>query len=173
MSDVFPAIYSLRLANARPGSIVIFPRIDGHLFGLVTDEAIKEDCRSVVILNLNSPGYPSVIFAQSWNEMCLCYPDACRFELSNNESDIDVSGRWWRACGVVVSTENEILIRAFPASRPGGFRHVNIRTGAVFSGDLPNFVATFGVWSLWLRDPLRERSIKIFDFDIHKQAQAG
>lgn len=170
MSDVFPTIYSLKLTDAPPGSIVLFPRSDGQLLGLVTDEAAQENCRSIVILNLSDPGYPSVIFAQNWNEMCLCYETPCRFELSNKESDIDVSGRWWRTCGVIVSTKNEILIRAFPAGRGGVFRHVNVQTGAVFSGDMPNFLATFGVWSLWLRDPLREKSVKIHDFDIHKQS---
>lgn len=168
MSDVFPTIYSLKLAEAPAGSIVLLPRIDGHLLGLVTDEVVEKDCRSLVILNLKEPNYPSVIFAQNWNEMCLCYEAPCRFELSNKESDIDVSGRWWRACGVIVSTTNEILVRSFPASRGGVFRHVNVQTGAVFSGDLPNFVATFGVWSFWLRDPLRANSMKILDFDIHK-----
>jgi hypothetical protein len=120
-----------------------------------------------VILNL--PEIPTVVLHQNWEggEMCLYYKTRLRFELSNKEGDIDTTGNWWRRVGVIVSTKDEFLIRAAGTSR-GGFRYVNVQTGSVFSGELPITCATFGVWSLWLRDPVRERSFQVFDFNILK-----
>ena len=54
------------------------------------------------------------------------------------------------------------------AMERGSYRYINIQTGDVFSGQLPTSYMTFGVWSIWLRDPLRELSVSLFDFDIHK-----
>jgi hypothetical protein len=85
------------------------------------------------------------------------------------KNDIDTSNRWWRACGVIVSTDDQIFIRAFPAHRGGSWRYVNLRNGATLEGEMQQRYATFGVWSLWVRDPLREKSTKLLEFDIHKQ----
>lgn len=168
MIDVFPAIYGVRLADVSPGSIVIFPRTEGHLLALATAETAQKEGRSIVILNSKEPNCPPVFYAENWNEMCLCYDAPLRFELSNKEEDVGASNHWWRASGVIVSTNREILIRASLLHR-GGSLYVNLRTGETLAGEIQGYHATFGVWSLWLRDPLREKSMKILEFDVHKQ----
>jgi hypothetical protein len=167
MGDVFPAIYSLKLADASPGSIVVFPRTEGHLLALVTTETAQKEGRSIVILNSKQPNYPPVFYGENWNEMCLCYDAPLRFELSNKEEDIGTSNRWWRASGIIVSTNREILIRASLVYQ-SRWLYVNLRNGETLSSEIPGYHATFGVWSLWLRDPLREKSMKIVEFDVHK-----
>jgi len=168
MNDVFPEIWSVPLAEAA-GSVAVIPHPDGPLLTLVTNESIQNGLRSIVILNLKSPNNLPVQFHENWrdSEMCLCYKTPLRFELSNKESDIDTSGNWYRRVGVIASINNQLCIRAVAAAR-GGFRYVNVQTGSVFSGDLPNYFVTFGVWSIWLRDPLRERSSLLFDFNVHQ-----
>jgi hypothetical protein len=165
MSDVFPNLCGVPLAQAA-GCVATIPRSEGSLLALVTTESIQKDLRSVVILNLSDS--PSVVFYEDWrgSEKCLCYRESVRFELSSKQSDIDTRGNWWRKSGHIASINNEFFIGAAAPLR-AGFRYVNVRTGAVLSGELPNFYAAFGVWSIWLRDPLRERSAQIFEFNIH------
>lgn len=171
MNKVFPEIYSMPLGDAAPGSIAMIPSSFGLWLVLVTNQSTQKHLRSIVILNLNEPNTPSVVFHDNWEarDTCLCYATPLRFELSNKLGDIDTNSNWWRKIGVIASTKNEFLIRAAPAVH-GGFRHVNIETGAVFSGEILNSCATFGVWSIWLRDPLRESSIPVFEFDINKSS---
>lgn len=173
MNDVFPDICSATLGEAPAGSIAVIPHHDGPRLALVTNESVKKELRSIVILNLNQPNYPPIVFHENWGarDVCLYYRTPLRYELSNKESDIGDNTTWWRTVGVIASLQNEFFIRAVAPTR-GGFRYVNVKTGAVFSGEMPNFFATFGVWSVWLRDPLRERSVSLLDFDIHKQQQA-
>lgn len=170
MSAVFPEICSGTLGEAPAGSIAVIPHHDGPLLTLITDQSVRQDLRSIVILNLRHPGHPSVVFHENWEkrDSCLYYRSPSRFELSNKTDDINTDGTWWRVSGVITSFQNEFFIRA-AAGIHSGFRFVNIQTGTVFTGDTPKFYAAFGVWTIWLRDPLRECSSQLFNFNIHKQ----
>jgi hypothetical protein len=170
MNEVFPEICGAAIGEAPAGSIAIIPHHDGPLLALIADESVQQDMRSIVILNLNHPGHPSVVFHEKWGmrDSCLYYKSPLRFELSNKVDDISTNATWWRVSGIIASFQNEFFIRAFAVSR-GGFRYVNVQTGAVLAGNTPNFYAVFGVWSVWVRDPFRERSTQLFEFDIHNQ----
>ena len=165
MNGVFPNLSGVPLAQAA-GCVAIIPRSEGPLLALVTTESIQENLCSIVILN--APGNPLVVFYEDWGGGLLCfyYRTPVRFELSEKQNDIDTRGNWWRRPGPIASINDEFFIGAAGGSR-AGFRYVNVRTGAMLSDELPNSYATFGVWSIWLRDPLRERSAQIFAFSIH------
>jgi hypothetical protein len=170
MNSVFPEICGAALGEAPAGSIAIIPDHDGPLLALVTDQSVQQELRSIVILNLNQPGYSSVVFHESWRmrDPCLYYRSPLRFELSNKVDDISTNATWWRVSGIIASLQNDFFIRAAPPTR-GGFQYVNVKTGAMFTGDTPHFYAVFGVWRIWVRDPLRECSTQLFDFNIHNQ----
>jgi len=170
MNEVFPKLCSAPLGEAAAGSIVLIPHNDGLLLSLVTDESVQAHVRSIVILNLNQPSSPSVVFHENWgkSQICLCYETPLRFEISNKEDDIGTNSKWWRHVGVITSIRNEFFIRA-AAPACNGFHDINVQTGAIFSGEKPNVYGVFGVWEIWLRDPLRERSAPIFNFNIHSQ----
>jgi hypothetical protein len=169
MNDVFPEICSAALGEATPGSIALIPNHDGPLLALIVDESANEHLRSIVILNLKHQGSPSVVFHDNWGsrDFCLYYRTPLRFELSNKEGDVDTAARWWRSSGVIVSFKDEFFIQTAAATR-SGVHYINIKSGALFSEERPNRFATFGVWSIWLRDPFRERSAQLFEFNIHK-----
>jgi hypothetical protein len=173
MNDVFPEICGSPLGEVPAGSIATIPHHDGRLMALVTDQSVQTDLRSIVILNLpqHDPSSFSVEFHENWGKRdpCLYYRTPLRFEISNKVDDISTNATWWRIPGVIASLHGEFFIRALGTNR-GGFQYVNVRTGAIFTHDLPNFFIIFGVWSIWLRDPLRECSGKLFDFDIHSRA---
>jgi hypothetical protein len=172
MNSVFPNVCGGTLREAPGGSVVVIPHYDRPLMALVTNQSVQEDLRSIVILNLNHPGSPSVLFHETWtaSDTCLYYRSSLRFELSNKVEDINTDGRWWRVPGIIASFQNNFLIRARAGDR-GGDRFVNIQTGALFTDKAPNVYAVFGVWGLWLRDPLRERTTQLFDFNIHNQGE--
>jgi hypothetical protein len=169
MNEVFPEICSVQLGEAASGSIAIIPYPDGLLLALVTNQSVQKHLRSIVILGLNDPNYPPVVLHENWDirSGCSYYKTPLRFEMSNKASDISTNETWWRATGVIASIQSEFFIRAAAMER-GSYRYINIQTGDVFSGQLPTSYMTFGVWSIWLRDPLRELSVSLFDFDIHK-----
>jgi hypothetical protein len=83
--DVFPTIYTLSLADASPGSLVILPHSMGHMLAIVTADSTRTDARSIVILNFKEPNYPPVIYEEDWSGICLSYDAPLRFELSNSE----------------------------------------------------------------------------------------
>lgn len=172
MNDVYPEIHSATIGEAPAGSLAVIPHHDGPLLVLVSDQSIQKDLRSIVLLNLNYPNSTSVQFHENWGiqDSCLYYKTPLRFELSNKTEDIATNAKWWRTPGVIASLQNDFFIRAAAPNR-GGFRYVNVKTGAMFSGDMPNFFVLFGVWSIWLRDPTRERSSELFNFDIHSQGR--
>ena len=98
----------------------------------------------------------------------MCYQNDLRFEISNAEKDIDVNGHnWWEQSGVIVSIGGELYIRAI-MHQQFGIHHINIQTGAVLSEKIPKNMWTFGVWSLWVRDPIRERNFQLVEFKVHK-----
>lgn len=174
VTEVFPEICSAPLGETTAGSIALIPNHDGLLLALITNESVQTHIRSIVILNLKQPNYPPVVFHENWDarDLCLYYKTPVRFEIGNKDSDIGTNQIWWRNSGVIASLQNEFFIRAGASTR-GGFRYVNVKTGAVFAGELPNFFAVFGVWSIWLRDPLRERHAQLLEFDIHKLSGTG
>jgi hypothetical protein len=171
MNSVFPEICGGTLGEAPAGSVAVIPHHSGPLMALVTDQSIQPELRSIVILNLNHAGHLSVVFHDNWTmrDTCLYYKSSIRFELSNKVDDISTNGMWWRVSGVIVSFQNELFIRATTVDHRGD-RFVNVQTGALFTGNTPNFYAAFGVWSIWVRDPLRERTTQLFDFNIHNQS---
>jgi hypothetical protein len=170
MNEVFPEICSALLGSAPAGSLAMIPHHEGPLMALVTGQAPQQELRSVVILNLRHAGYPSVVFYDNWTarDACLFYRSSVRFELSNKVEDISTNGMWWRVSGVIVSFQNAFFIRATTVDHRGD-RFVNVQTGEIFVGNAPNFCAVFGVWSIWLRDPLREKCAQLFNFDIRDQ----
>ena len=173
MNKVFPEIHSVPLGDVPAGAIVRLSQIDNSVLALVTSHSTQRNCRSIVILNLVQPNSPSVIFAESWTtrDQCMYYASPMRFEFSQEAVDIDTRSNWWREVGIIASVNKQFLIHAAPGDR-GGFRYVDVQTGAVFLDQMPDTCARFGVWSLWLRDPLRDRSTCILDFDIKKRFRA-
>jgi len=171
-NEVFPEICSGQLGSVAAGSIALIPHHDGPFLTLIADESAQQQLRSIVILNLKHANYPSVVFHDNWEnrDACLYYKTPLRFEMSNKVEDIGTNATWWRNSGVIASIQNEFFIRALSVNG-GGFTYVNIQSGRLFHGDLPNFFALFGVWSIWLRDPLGERSSPVFDFDVRQAAQ--
>jgi hypothetical protein len=170
LNEVFPEICSAPLGEVPAGSLALIPNHDGPLMALVTEQSVQKDLRSIVILNLTLPNTSSIVFHDNWGtrDSCVYYKSALRFELSNKIDDVSTNATWWRTPGIIASLQREFFIRASTV-HGGGFRYVNVKTGAVFAGDTPNFYSIFGVWSIWLRDPLRERSTQLFDFNIHNQ----
>lgn len=166
MNHVFPEIYSATLGQIPSGAIVQIPRAEGSLLALVTDQSAKEDYRSIVLLNSTIPNRPRVVFYETWerDEPCLYYKTDLRFEINTEQKDVDTDNHWWTSDGLIISTNNEFLIKASADSR-SGFRYVNIQTGTVFSGALPTFFVAFAAWSIWQRDPLHQRDKLILDFE--------
>lgn len=170
MNDVFPAVQTVMLADAAPGSILKIPRSGGPVMALVTDQ-ISNDTRSVVFLNARLSDRPPVIFAANWRltEPCLSYSGNIRFELGMAEDEIDINNRyWWETAGVIVSIGNQLLIRAAPTDFAFSSMLVDIRTGGVFAGAQPNSVWNFGSWTLCLRDDVTDRCLELCSFKALK-----
>lgn len=170
MNDVFPKVQTVLLAEAPAGSILRIPRSKGPIYALVTDQ-IVDDIKSVVMLNAQFPNYPNVIFAQKWrlDEPYLCYRTNIRFELSLDEQTIDDYGHdWWRTPGIIVCVGEQLLVRAGATEFGFGNTHVNIRTGAVFSGNMPNNAFSFGTWRLVLQDDKTKSIFELCSSKISK-----
>jgi hypothetical protein len=172
MNEVFPEIQTVPLAKAEPGSIAIIPRSDGPFLALVTDQPENNGRRAIVIFNTKLAGRPPVLFSQNWiaDGPCLTYKTTPRFNLGTDEADIDAQGHnWSRYAGPIVSIGDQLYVRAIPFSEIDYiYRLINIRTGSLFTGQVPNSVFCFGVWQLLLRDKIFERDVTIFNYDIHK-----
>jgi hypothetical protein len=171
MNEVFPQVRTVLLAEATPGSILRIPRFEASMIAIVTDHSI-DGTRSVVLLNAHIPNLPSVVFAQKWRliEPYLCYSGKIRFEMGMNTDEMDELGHeWWQTPGVIVSIGDQLFIRAAPSEF--GFRHtlINIQTGAIFAGDPPNSLFTFGNWKLSVRDDTAERSFELCSFKAVKR----
>jgi hypothetical protein len=165
MNDVFPQVRTTLLAEAAPGSILKIPRLDDLILALVTGQTI-DNVKSVVMLDARFPNGPRVMFAQKWKliEPCLCFGGKIRFELGVGADEIDDTGHnWWRTPGVIVSIEDALFLRA-GAYELGPEALVNIRTGALFGGQKPNSLFTFGSWKLFLIDEVTKQRFELCKF---------
>ncbi len=172
MNEVFPPICTVSLDSAQPGSIVRIPRSGGSIFALIAEKQPGENGHSFVVLNSSVPNRPAVFFANNWrNEnSCMAYKAKLHFELSVDEADLDIRGHdLWEVPGVIVSVGDQFFIRA-GSLEPfhGGFHYVNIQTGALLSGQLPNDTCTFAAWQIWLRDTY-DRNFCILKFKFSKK----
>lgn len=163
MNRVFPEIHSALLGQVPAGAIAQIPRAEGPFLALVTDQSVKEGLRSIVLLNLTMPNRPRVMFHENWgaDDFCVYYKTDLRFEINVEEKNLDTDNNWWRRDGVIISTNNEFLIRA---SANSGFRYVNIQTGSVFPDQPPRVHVAFAAWSIWQRDPLHHYDKLILEF---------
>jgi hypothetical protein len=167
MIDVFPALSTVSLMDAAPGSIVKIVRSDGIKLILVTAH-VANGVRSFVWLNPNFKNRPAVIFAEKWQNdpAVLQYVSDVRFELGTADEELDPSGRLsWETPGVIVSIAGDLFIRAAPEDPfYGQYKLINVRNGSIYSGHPPNSLWTFLSWQLWIRDPVGDRDFMLTEF---------
>jgi hypothetical protein len=176
MADVFPALATISLIDAEPGSIIKIGRFDGPRLALVTDH-IKNGVRSFVWLNPNFQNRPSAIFAENWQNdtSVLQYCGNVSFDLEIGDDGLDPGGRhFWETPGVLVSIGNDLFIRAAPEEEIYG-RHklINVRNGSVHSGRTPDSLWTILSWQLWIRDSLGQRSFMLTEFRATRKKAAS
>lgn len=167
MSDAFPAVVTVSLKDATPGSIIRIGRHDGCKVALATDQIVN-NVRSFVWLNPGIQNKPYAIFAENWRNdpSVLQYISTARFELGSGDNDLDPIGRnVWDASGVIVSIGTELFIRAAPFDDfYDRCKLVNIRDGSVYSGELPSTLWTFLSWQLWIRSPDQTADFMLTEF---------
>ena len=149
---------------------------EGPLLALVTDHVLDNNARSFVVLNSTFPRRPSVLFAEGWRDekYCLQYANTPQFELETDKETIDIHGHeWWHEFGVIVSINSDLYIRAAPFDAfAGRSQLVSIKSGSLFTGQIPNSAWTFSVWRLSIRGATVEQKVPLYEFDIRSQAQA-
>lgn len=152
--------------EAAPGSVINIFRSGERISALVTSQRPNDSTISIVLLNLRRHNSPSVIYADKWrlDETCLCYDAGIEFELDQNLVD-PRGNKWWETPGVMVVIGDQHYIRSSYLDDP--FRCpplVNIQTGDIFNDDQAGGRWTFGGWTLWIKDDLQQRAIKLCDF---------
>lgn len=175
MNEVFPPLHTVSTSTAAPGSIVRIPRSGGPLLAFVTDRPADKGGRSYVMLNAKIERRPPILFAENWQNVdsCLAFSGKLQFELSAELKDIDPNGnKWWEESGVIVCVGDQFYLRAAPFDGfMGNYQFANVQTGSLLTEQIPNSVWSFGVWSIWLRDTIAQRSFSIFDFSVHAKAK--
>jgi hypothetical protein len=173
MCDSFPAVETVSMKDAEPGSIVRISRYDGPKLALVTDETVN-GVRSFIWLNPNFQNKPTVIFAENWrtDPSVLQYKTKPRFELGTADGEIDPTGHnSWDVIGVLVSIGNDLFIRAAQEEFYGRYKLINVRTGSIYSDRLPDTLWTFLSWQLWLRDPIKQCDALLTAFRVRTEAR--
>jgi hypothetical protein len=171
-TEIFPRIRTISLLAAQAGSLVRIPRGSDSLLALVTDEPRNNDACSLVILNSTNADRPRAELVNNWPDTAgvLSYGESVRYELSMEQADVETSRRAWTdIAGVLVSIDEDLFVRStLHNSMFNNIKYVNLQTGAVFRGNIPNYSAwAFGVWSVWVRDPAQKKCFSLFEFNIH------
>jgi hypothetical protein len=170
--SAFPALRAVLPQKVESGVIVWTARSKTKLVALTTDQKAESENRALVLLNFEEQKYPKVIYAEDWrlSDSLIVLDEKIEFEIDQNPKSIDERGADWReTAGVIVVLGDRLHIRAYRPTSGAFFSNhelIDIQSGAVYSGELPNRLWSFGRWSLWIKDKVGNKVFKLCEFSV-------